>query len=93
MRWCRWARQQLAAAAVHFIQFLLSTDILFDILIHCRNYDGFPGRALRDVVITVTVNYRNSSNAILAARAAHIMRSKHTVPRHTVGTISHRDNV
>ena len=43
----------------------MSTDVLFGLLIHCRNYDGFPGRALRDDVITVTVNYGNSSNANL----------------------------
>ena len=42
-----------------------SFRFVFSLLIHCRNYDGFPGRALRDVVITVTVKYRSSSNTIL----------------------------
>ena len=44
---------------------LFSELIFFSLLIHCRNYDGFPGRVLRDDVITVTVNYGNSSNANL----------------------------
>ena len=47
---------------------------VFSLLIHCRNYDGFPGRTLRDVVITVTVNYRNISNSILGASAVLLQR-------------------
>ena len=62
-------REQFAAAADVFcsvcVGFFFEHRCFFSLLIHCRNYDGFPGRALRDDVITVTVNYGNNSNANL----------------------------